>query len=90
MNYGTTATIDPAGRLVIPKSIREAAGLIPGMPLSITFREGRIEIEPAPLEVELVDRGGFTVAEPVTPIETLGHETVRGVKEKVRTRRKRR
>ena len=90
MFYGTKTTIDSAGRLVIPKSLRVAAGLVPGMPLTITFREGRIEIEPAPLEVELVDRGGFTVAEPVTPVEPLSHETVRDTRDQIRTGRKRR
>ena len=88
MQYGTTITIGSAGRLVIPKSIREAAGLVPGIPLTISFREGRIEIEPAPLEVDLVDRGGFIVAEPVAPIEALDHETVRDVKDRIRTGRK--
>ena len=88
MTYGTVVTIDPAGRLVIPKSIREAAGLVPGMPLAITFREGRVEIEPAPTEVKIVERAGFTVAEPVAPVETLDHETVRAVRDKVRTHRK--
>ena len=90
MNPGTQTTIDATGRLVIPKSLRVAAGLVPGMPLTITFREGRIEIEPAPLEVELVDRGGFTVAEPVTPVEALSHSTVRDTKDQIRTGRKRR
>jgi AbrB family looped-hinge helix DNA binding protein len=88
MTYGTTVTIDSAGRLVIPKSIRQAAGLVPGMPLSIAFNEGRIEIEPAPIEVNLVERGGFTIAEPVAPVEKLEHETVSKVKDADRTRRK--
>jgi AbrB family looped-hinge helix DNA binding protein len=87
MIYGTTVTIDSAGRLVIPKSIRRAAGLVPGMPLSIAFSEGRIEIEPAPIEVNLVERGGFTIAEPVAPVEKLEHETVSKVKDAGRTRR---
>jgi len=90
MEYGSIVTIDSAGRLVVPKSIRDAAGLVPGMPLAITFREGRIEIEPAPIEVDIVDRGGFVVAEPVAPVETLEHETVRDVRDQIRLRRKRR
>ena len=40
--------MDAAGRLVVPKAIREAAGLVAGMPLAITVSEGRIEIAPAP------------------------------------------
>ena len=42
------------------------------------------------VEVDLVDRGGFTVAEPVAPIEALDNETVRDVKDRIRTGRKRR
>lgn len=38
-------TIDEAGRVVIPKAIREAAGLKPGTPLMIEYRNGRVEIE---------------------------------------------
>lgn len=57
-------TIDSAGRLVIPKEIREQAQIKPGMPLEIRLREGRIEIEPAPREVAIVRRGRLTVAVP--------------------------
>jgi AbrB family looped-hinge helix DNA binding protein len=46
-------TIDSAGRLVVPKEVRQQAQLEPGMPLEIRYREGCIEIEPAPLEVDL-------------------------------------
>jgi AbrB family looped-hinge helix DNA binding protein len=38
-------TIDGAGRVVIPKPIREAAGLKPGTGLRIDYRDGKIEIE---------------------------------------------
>jgi len=57
-------TIDRAGRLVLPKPIREAAGISPGSELTIRVADGRIEIEPAPLEVKLVKRGNLTVAVP--------------------------
>jgi AbrB family looped-hinge helix DNA binding protein len=89
MNYGPIITIDRAGRLVVPKSIREAAGLVPGMPLAIAFRDGRIEIEPAPIEVNIVERDGFTVAEPTASVETMTHESVRRTRNGIRTRRRR-
>lgn len=54
-------TIDVAGRLVIPKSVRDAAGIRPGMALEARYRDGRIEIEPAPADVSLVQRAGMTV-----------------------------
>ncbi len=70
-------TIDRAGRLVVPKKIREAAGIPPGSALTVGVADGRIEIEPAPLEVRLVKRGSLTIAvrrkrvAPLTP-EAVG------------------
>ena len=40
------AAIDKAGRVVIPKAVREAAGLKPGVKLDIRYRGGVVEIEP--------------------------------------------
>ena len=57
-------TIDHAGRLVVPKKIREQAGIVPGSELTIRVVDGRIEIEPAPLNVRFVKRGSLTVALP--------------------------
>ena len=55
-------TIDRAGRVVIPKPIREAAGLKPGAGLSIQYRDGRIEIEPKSMKARLVPKGSVLVA----------------------------
>lgn len=55
-------TIDRAGRLVIPKEIRREARLTPGSPLEVRWRDGRIEIEPAPAAVQLQRRGRLLVA----------------------------
>jgi len=55
-------TLDSSGRLVIPKNVRRAAGLKPGAPLEIQCRDGRIEIEPVPMEVRFVGHGRFVVA----------------------------
>lgn len=62
MICGMKTTIDNAGRLVIPKEIRREARLIPGAPLEVRWREGRIEIEPAPIAVRLQRRGRLLVA----------------------------
>lgn len=56
-------TIDAAGRIVIPKQLRQAASLEPGQELEITERDGRIEIEPVSAPVQLVEREGFLAAE---------------------------
>jgi AbrB family looped-hinge helix DNA binding protein len=69
-------TIDRAGRLVVPKKIREAAGIVPGSELTIRVADGRIEIEPAPLKVRLVKRGSLTVAVPRKRILPLTPEAV--------------
>lgn len=69
-------TIDPSGRLVIPKEIRREAGLKPGMPLDVRWRSGRIEIEPAPLPVKLVKKGRLLVAVPEEDVGTLTGDAV--------------
>lgn len=56
-------TIDAAGRVVIPKQLRQAAGLQPGQELEIIESDGRIEIEPVPAPMVLVERDGFLAAE---------------------------
>lgn len=69
-------TIDAAGRMVIPKEIRREAGLQPGMPLEVRWREGRIEIEPTPLPVKLVRKGRLLIAVPQQDVSPLTAETV--------------
>lgn len=64
-------TMDRAGRLVLPKAIRREARIEAGASLEIRVRDGRIEIEVAPLEVRLVKRGGLTVAVPSHPVPPL-------------------
>lgn len=79
-------TIDSAGRLVVPKRIREAAGILPGSELTIRVADGRIEIEPAPLEVKLVKRGSLTVAVPRKPVAPLTPEVVDETLDRLRRR----
>jgi len=57
-------TMDAAGRLVIPREIRREAALEPDTPLEVRWRDGVIEIEPAPMPVRLVRRGRLVVARP--------------------------
>ena len=57
-------TIDKAGRLVVPKAVREASRLYPGTRVRFRVQNGRVEIEPVPLEVSLERRGGAMVAVP--------------------------
>lgn len=80
-------TIDSAGRVVIPKAIRMEASLQPGMNLDIRFRDGRVEIEPAPLTIKLVRRGHFLIAAPEKPVPTLRHDLVERTRKQLRRER---
>src|SRR3989304_3100937 len=66
MIHGMKSTIDRAGRIVVPKSIRDAARLTPGTPLDIRVVGGHLEIEPVPVPVKLERRGKLLVAVPQT------------------------
>lgn len=79
-------TIDAAGRLVVPKKIREEAGISAGSELTIRVADGVIEIEPAPLEVRLVRRRGLTVAVPRRKVPPLTEERVAATLARIRRR----
>lgn len=81
------STIDSAGRIVVPKRVREQAKLVPGAPLEIRCRDGVIEIEPAPLEVRLRRRGALTVAVPEQPIGELRAADVEETRTRIRRER---
>lgn len=77
-------TIDRAGRVVIPKAVRDDAGLEPGTELEIEFRDGRIEIEPATVAMRVVGRGVDAVIEAQGEMPVLTAEDVRSVLERSR------
>ena len=81
-------TIDSAGRLVVPKEIRQQAGIRPGMSLDVRVRDGRIEIEPAPLKVKLERRGRLLVAVSEQPVPPLTAEAVEETRRKIRRERR--
>jgi AbrB family looped-hinge helix DNA binding protein len=57
-------TIDNAGRIVVPKSLRAALGLNGGDEVEITLAGERIELVPAPRKVHLREgRGGLLVSD---------------------------
>ena len=68
-------TMDAAGRLVIPKEIRREARLAPGVAMEVRWRDGRIEIEPAPAQVRLERRGRLLVAVPNDNMPALTPDT---------------
>ena len=77
-------TIDSAGRVVIPKPIRDELGLRGGEEVEVTERDGRIEIESVPTTMRLVKKGTVLVAETDEPLPALTDEIVRQTLEKTR------
>ena len=78
------SAIDSAGRLVIPKSLRERLGLTGGQAVEIQEHDGRIEIEPVPTAMTLIDREGGPVAVPEEELPPLTDEIVRTTLERTR------
>ena len=77
-------SIDRAGRIVVPKSLRLALGLQPGQVLDIRAGDGRLEIEVAPTPMQLVKRGKGMVAVPRVEVPALTADMVRETLERVR------
>ena len=78
------ATIDKAGRIVIPKSLRDELGFTPDQELELKARDGRLEIEAPPTPVRLEERAGHVVAVADRRMPTLTVEQVRETLERVR------
>jgi AbrB family looped-hinge helix DNA binding protein len=85
--HGMVTTIDAAGRLVIPREIRQEAAIEPGTPLEVRVRDGIIEIEPQPLRVTLERRGRFLVAVPQQKVPELTTEIVERTRRRIRRER---
>lgn len=79
-------TIDAGGRIVVPKSLRDAMGLVPGRRVDIVFTDGRLEIELAPTEVrvENVKRGRLPRIVTDEQLPELTSEAVRDTLESTR------
>jgi AbrB family looped-hinge helix DNA binding protein len=78
------ATIDVAGRIVVPKELRRALGLRPGQVLEIRASDGRLEIEVAPTPMQLKKRGKHSVAVPDEKLPPLTVDQVRETLERIR------
>src|SRR5712691_11139634 len=73
--HAMKAVIDRAGRIVVPKPLRQALGLKPGQPL---------EIRIASTPMQLKKRGKGLVAVPEAKLPPLTAEQVRDTLERVR------
>jgi AbrB family looped-hinge helix DNA binding protein len=77
-------TIDSAGRVVVPKAIREELGLYGGQEVELTAVDGHIEIDVPPTPMHFEKRGRVLVAVPDAPVPPLTADKVREILEKVR------
>jgi AbrB family looped-hinge helix DNA binding protein len=77
-------TIDVAGRIVVPKPLRDELGLSGGQELEIAARDGRLEIESPPVPMHLEQRGHAAVVVPDTPVAPLTSAMVREALERIR------
>ena len=76
--------IDAAGRIVVPKPLRESLGLEPGQKLEIRASDKGFEIEIAPTPMHLRKQGKGVVAIPEIALPPLRAEKVRGTLDQVR------
>lgn len=81
---GMKTAIDSAGRVIVPKSLRDELGLVPGRQLEIRARDGVLVIEPLPTPVTLVRRGKRFVAKPSGRLPKLTQDEVRAALESSR------
>lgn len=77
-------TIDSAGRVVVPKSLREAMGLTAGREIDVVFADGRLEIELAPADLEVDTSESVPVLRPREPLPPLTDEDIRAALDSVR------
>jgi AbrB family looped-hinge helix DNA binding protein len=75
--YGMRATIDGAGRLVIPKALRDSLGLVPGE-VEVTPDGAGLHIEPLAND-DLEDEDGLLVI-PAADV-TIGDDLVRTLRD---------
>jgi len=84
MENAMITTIDAAGRVVVPKDVRQQARLSPGTRVDIRCRDGVVEIEPAPLPVRLRRRGRLLVAVAESPTPRLTGAAVEQTRRRLR------
>ena len=77
-------TIDSAGRLVVPKALRQALGFHPGQVLEVRVGDGRLKVEIAATPMVLKRRGKGVIAVPGESLPPLTAELVRETMERIR------
>ena len=77
-------TIDAAGRIVVPKRLRDEMGIQPGQVLDLEVKDGRLQVEIASIDIRLERRRHGPVAVAQVDIPTLTAEMVRLTLERTR------
>ena len=70
------ATVDAVGRIVVPKALRDALGLLPGSTVDISRYGSGLQLVPIGRTARLVDEDGALVA---TGSTTIDDEVVFGL-----------
>ena len=78
------ATIDAAGRIVVPKALRDAMGVKAGQTLHLEVHDGRLEVEVSATAMRLRGRGRRVVAVPDVDLPPLAASQVRATLEQTR------
>lgn len=63
------ATVDSLGRVVVPKALRDALGLVPGSTVDVSRYGAGLQLVPAGRTTRLVEEEGHLVATGSTPVD---------------------
>ncbi len=77
-------TIDAAGRLVIPKPLREELGLHGPAEVELSAQDGRIELAVADVPAHVEEPDGFPLIAAERPMPPMSAEETRAAVERVR------
>lgn len=84
MGAGADVTVDAAGRIMIPKALRDRLGLRAGTSVMVSEHDGALELVPRPVDVEIVQRGRVAVLQPRDELASAGEDEVRSAVERSR------
>ena len=77
-------TIDSAGRIVVPKALRDELGLTAGEELELRAVDGGLQVDILSTPMRLVERDGDLVADAEGEMPELTPEVVRSTLERTR------
>ena len=79
-----TTTIDKAGRVIVPKAMRDELGLTGGTEVEIGLVDGRVDIAPVASHIRLERKRGRLVAASDRDMPALTADDVRALLEELR------